>query len=73
MARNSTERLVVIWSREDPLFPVQRQHGDKESTPQASTDVVLCCFREWCFLRVFSCYITVSFLANCSTFVQTSI
>ena len=25
MARNSTERLVAIWNRENPLFPAHRQ------------------------------------------------
>ena len=44
MERNSTERLVVIWSRENPPFLVHRLHGDKTSTPQASTNVVLCYF-----------------------------
>ena len=43
--KNLTERLVAIWSRENPLFPVHRQHEDKASTPQASTNnVALCCF-----------------------------
>ena len=41
MARNSTKRLVAIWSLENPLFPVHRQHRNKTSTPQASTNVVL--------------------------------
>ena len=27
MARNSTEWLVAIWSRENPLFPAHRHHG----------------------------------------------
>ena len=27
MARNSTEQLMAIWSRENPLFLVRRQHG----------------------------------------------
>ena len=29
LARNFTERLVAraIWSREDPLFSLHRQHG----------------------------------------------
>ena len=27
MARNSTEQLVMIWSRENPLFSVHCQHG----------------------------------------------
>ena len=28
MARNSTKRLKAIWSRENPLFPAHRQHGE---------------------------------------------
>ena len=68
MAMNSTERL-----RETPLFPVQRQHGDKTSTPQACTNVVLCWFSGVMFLAGFPCYSTVSFLANCGAFIQTEI
>ena len=63
--------LVAIWSRDNPLFPVHRQHGDKASTPQAPTNVEFCCFGGVVFVARFSCYLTVSFLANCSTFVQT--
>ena len=70
MARNSTERLVAIWSRENPLFPVHRLHGNKASTPQVSTNVVLCCFKRVVFLACFSCYLTVSRLANCCAFAH---
>ena len=73
MATNSTERLVAIWNRENPLFPVHRQHRDKTSTPHASTTVALCCFQGVVFVACFSCYLTASFLANYSAFVQTDI
>ena len=34
MARNFTERLVTIWSRDNPLFPAHRQYGQPAFHPQ---------------------------------------
>ena len=67
MVRNSTERLVAICSRENPLFSVY-QHGDNTSTQQAFTNVLLCFFKGMVFLAYLSSYLTVSFLANCCAF-----
>ena len=42
MANNITERLVAIWSRENPLFPVYRKHEqDINSTSIYECGIVL--------------------------------
>ena len=63
MARNSTERLVAIWSRENPLFPVNRSYGQHINSTSIYKNVVLYCSHEGLFLRCCSCrtHLTVVF------------
>ena len=72
MARNSTERLVAVWSRENPLFAVNRQYGQNINSTSIYNNVILYCSHEVLFLACCSCrtHLTVVSLANIA-FVHT--
>ena len=63
---NSPERLVAIWSREDPLFLVHRRHGVNPPYIICKCGVIMI-LKGWCFLLI-DCtsvqYLTVFSLAN---------